>query len=757
MSKKEKIQSQEETKKVSNSKFNFEFNIYSIVALFLVTTFVFFHKQIMGETFFWEDIVEFVYPIQNFAATQKGIAFWNPYSFAGMPFYADLQVGFFYPFNRLLDFFVTNGKLSFGALQLVIILHYFISQINFYFLAKYFKVSSIGAIIGAISYTFSMVMICHSIHPMIVFHLSWFPLVFLFFVRGISESNLKFTGIAGLLLGMSLLSGHPQTTLYEGLILGITGLFLLITERKNILIRLIAMVLPIALAGGIFAIQLLPSQELAKLSRRNEVSYKLATEGSMQFKQVLNLVNPHTFGSIEGSNQDNSNYFLKFDGVFQRHFFWETTAYFGIAALILGFIAVVYKYKDRNIQLFAIIALFSFLMALGSNGFLFNILYNLPLIGTFRNPARMMAFAAFGFSIMAGFGFDALTKIKDRKILALLIPVGIVLLLSVIVASGNHLEEGITADALSLNLTSQLAFVVIISSLLAGLYFRMFNSKIIGLVLIAVCFVDLYYYGGTFNSSATEPMKNYEVAPQLLNQFKPKSADSLFRINMRMYRPSYMAMNRSQGLIDQIMLIEGYNPLILQKCLPPLKNTADVFDIYNVKYEIGIDSTKGQPVFKERSTYFPRVWVVKDYVVSASDEASVKANLQKDSINLRKLAVLEEDPKINKSNDSLVYTAKITKFENNQIEIEAESNQEALLCLSEIYYPAWKAFVNEAETKILVNDYCFRAIKIGKGKSKIRMEYISESYAKGKYISLASLLIALALIFIPWKRNGEGE
>jgi hypothetical protein len=93
--------------------------------IFLATTFIFFYDQILMNSFFWEDFVEYVFPVQSYAAkafSRGQIPFWNPYTFAGMPFLADIQVGFFYVFNRLLSLFtLTGNNLPVLALELIII------------------------------------------------------------------------------------------------------------------------------------------------------------------------------------------------------------------------------------------------------------------------------------------------------------------------------------------------------------------------------------------------------------------------------------------------------------------------------------------------------------------------------------------------------------------------------------------------------------------------------------------------------------
>ena len=116
-----------------------DFPFIVALGIFVITTLIFFWDVLMGNSFFWEDIVRFVYPLQSFAAKSWAsgeIPFWNPFTFAGMPFLADLQVGFFYPLNRLLGLFLMpDGNISFSALQVLIIVHFLISQINTYFLS----------------------------------------------------------------------------------------------------------------------------------------------------------------------------------------------------------------------------------------------------------------------------------------------------------------------------------------------------------------------------------------------------------------------------------------------------------------------------------------------------------------------------------------------------------------------------------------------------------------------------------------------
>src|SRR5690606_28874926 len=130
----------------------------------------------------------------------------------------------------------------------IIIIHFIISQINTYILAKSLGISKEASIFSAISYSFSMILVVHVIHPMMLYHLAWFPLIFHFFRKGILDLNYKYSVISGLIFGFTMLSGHPQMTLYIAFFLFLYAIYTLIFERSNLIYKIITATLPIIIA-----------------------------------------------------------------------------------------------------------------------------------------------------------------------------------------------------------------------------------------------------------------------------------------------------------------------------------------------------------------------------------------------------------------------------------------------------------------------------------------------------------------------------
>ncbi|MGQ9819539.1 MAG: YfhO family protein [Candidatus Kapaibacteriales bacterium] len=738
--------------------------IWIIFLLFFVTTFVFFADQILMNSFFWEDFVEYVYPVQTFSAKMfaKGeIPFWNPFTFAGMPFFADIQVGFFYVFNRILSLFtLSSGNLPVLALELIIIFHFFISQISMYFFARYLNISSYGGLISAVSYSFSMLMVAHVIHPMIIYHLSWLPLILLLYLKSIEKSSFYYSILAGLVLGMVMLSGHPQTTLYIFVFLAIAGVFQIAYTSKakitlgKILSNVFIFILPFLIGFGIFAVQFLPSKELAKYSKRNETSLRTANEGSLQFQQIYTAIVPKLFGWVEGSDLAKSNFYLKFDGELQRHFFWETVFYFGITAAILGLFAVLVGYKEKFVLLMIIFVVFGFMYAIGSGSPIFDILYHLPYFGIFRNPSRMLFFVVFGMSVLGGFGFDYLWQnaLQKKTFIKFFVPVLLAFIIVILSISGvfarmfdapffvNQTIEDSANLALIL-----LSITVILSTLLNR---GVLPPAVVGGLFFILTFLDLYIVGSNFNRNPNNPEKIYELKPELRAMLIPKPPTEIFRVNMRVYEPiRFMAMQRNQGLIDNIMLVEGYNPLILERVLPPVNDSKVVMDLYNVRYEVKVDLEKGTWAFAERNNYFPRVWLVDK--VHISDSINVVNFMKESPINYYRSVVLEG--KINFPNDttdSLSYNVKCEYYSNNYLKYKVVTNKTAIAVFSEIWYPDWVAFIDGKQTQILRANYCFRAVEIPPGEHTIEMNYDSVSFRKGSIISLVTFFIGLVGLII---------
>jgi len=746
-------------------------NKYIPYTLFLIFTLVFFWDNISGNAFFWEDFAEYIYPVQTFAARESSLfslPMWNPYSFHGMPFLADLQVGFFYPLNRILNLFIdSSGNLPINVLQMQIIFHFLIAQITFFLLARYWKISLAGAVIGAVSYAFSSLMIYHAIHPMMIYHLAWFPLILMFFIQGLNQQNIKKSIIAGLILGFVMLSGHPQTTLYISLFLGLYFLWNLFftrnekKESKNIVLKITSGMLPFIIAGGIFAVQMLPTSEMAEYSQRKEITYEMASEGSLQWKQTLALISPELFGKVNGDPNEQNTWYLEFEEGRRMHYFWETGFYFGIASLTLGLIAIVlfFTNKEKNINskyiLFLIVmTIFGFLFALGKNGFLFDIFFNLPLFGSFRNPARMMFIVIFAMSLLSGFGFDRIVSGGKDILKPVLIIVSLVLIVSIASVGGMFNSSlGMPENIVPLimdGMTPKLFISVLILGVIVFVSKSNVSAKNIGLILSVLVFADLFMMNSSFLSSPNNPADNYKLNPQMQSAFKSDPVKDFFRVNTRIYKPPFIAVSRNQGLVSSIMMAEGYNPLILKRPSVYLSSREKTHDIMTMKYELVIGKNS-QPSFVENTDRFPHAWTVRDFRVETGE--NLRELMESEDIDYHSTVILEEEAKlkydkIRETNLDTEDKIKLISYNSNEYIYEITTKSNCIFINSEIFYHDWKAFDNGKEIEILRVNYALRGIELRAGTHRIEYKFESSALANGGIISIITLLGSILSLFL---------
>lgn len=85
----------------------------------------------------------------------------------------------------------------------------------------------------------------------------------------------------------------------------------------------------------------------------------------------------------------------------------------------------------------------------------------------------------------------------------------------------------------------------------------------------------------------------------------------------------------------------------------------------------------------------------------------------------------------------------IAEYRNNSIVVNAETSHDGLLVLSEIYYPGWKAYIDGQEVEILRTDYNLRGMCIPKGKHEVVMRFESESFSRGRMLTLSTVVVCV--------------
>lgn len=185
--------------------------------------------------------------------------------------------------------------------------------------------------------------------------------------------------------------------------------------------------------------------------------------------------------------------------------------------------------------------------------------------------------------------------------------------------------------------------------------------------------------------------------------------------------------------------------------------TPRILNLLNAKYMIfgGPDQPQVVPNPKANGN----AWFVSDLKFVDTPNEEIKSIGEIDN---KRTAVIASSDKGYFSNkpvqaDSTAFI-NLTKYQPNELEFKSQSKTPQLAVFSEVYYPhGWKVLIDEKEVPYIKADYLLRAVHVPAGDHHIRMVFEPEVIEKGKWISLLSfgLFIALAAFGLFWMNKNK--
>ncbi len=346
---------------------------------------------------------------------------WNPHSYAGHPFLADVQAAVFYPVGDLLllaTLWLTDAGARLYFLQVEAILHIVLAGFFTYLLVRDLTGSRGAAFLAGAVFAFSGYLTGYPPVQLAVLRTAvWLPLLLWTLARATAPASTGRWGwwiAAGVAAAVMWLAGHPQTFLFAGYVAGAWLVFLLIvawrrrgrhpgqSTARQFLLTIAGIALAGAVALGLAAAQLLPSLEYVGLSVRADTSYAFVS-GGFPLQDTWQMILPAVL----------TQYSPLYVGV----------AALGLAVLALfghssaaGGPATAARIPVRGgVWFFGGVALLALLAAYGDNGPLYPLLYQVaPGWNLFRGQERAAYLVAFGLSVLAGYGAALAPTLRQR-------------------------------------------------------------------------------------------------------------------------------------------------------------------------------------------------------------------------------------------------------------------------------------------------------------------------------------------------------
>jgi hypothetical protein len=191
---------------------------------------------------------------------QGRLPLWNPDNMLGAPFAANIQAGIYYPGNWLY-YLWPDGNIYWVQAWLKL----FLAALGMYLLARQvLGVGPLGAIIGALTYTFSAYMVVWLLFPLADAGV-WLPWLVWATARLVTAPTPGKAGVLAVMSALSILAGHPETAFHNALVVGAFAVFMALRAGPRRLDRVVRVLLvwagAYALGAVVSAVQLLPFAE----------------------------------------------------------------------------------------------------------------------------------------------------------------------------------------------------------------------------------------------------------------------------------------------------------------------------------------------------------------------------------------------------------------------------------------------------------------------------------------------------------------
>ncbi|HQP99555.1 MAG TPA: YfhO family protein [bacterium] len=702
------------------------------------------------------------------------VPLWNPHTYGGAPFLANLQSAVFYPLDLIL--FAFPMEFFFG---LSLLLH---------LLLGLWLTMRLGLACGLSRWASSLAALVYALNGFVMIHImagnhltyiaiAWAPALFLTALQALRAPALRWRDCAcfALLMSMQILCGHPQMAFYAFFF---TAIFLTAyggsAGRDRLIRGLTAFCIGGAIAGILCAFQIVPTFEYIPLSgRRSALSFEQATEFSFSWHRLIGLFAGEFFGSHAWGNH------------WDRFYYWSS-AYGGAVTPFLAILGA-WSWRSKRslwlgLLLTAVLALF---LACGRDNPLYRVVLTLPGFKYFRAPAKFLPWMILPMALFAGRGLDWLVcHLRSRKtagkglrslaLPALTVFVGLFGLSLVVKFHEFQSAQNLSVVRIAAVFVAVGFLLVALSWYGVGRQFRICRGSVFAIGMVILIGADLWLYGYKYVDGCLAPAYRARVwltpppEAQLLQSIERQSGP--FRVAMVGNVPF-----PNMTIPWNLMGVSGYDPMSLRFTMDLLaasegwepdrfvdsvelkKADSPIYDLFDVRFLLGsIDSDAlsfkmlfNGPYFRvyER-TASPRAvrWVALEQAdyrpesdIPRSPEDLLQLSWDRPEINCNSLEMNNLDA------GDAEGSAEILSWKAQEIRLRYKSTREGWLVLSLPWYPGWTSYVDGERGESSVRAmHAFTAFRVPAGEQVVSVRFLSRSWKIGCFISSLGLIGVIA-------------
>jgi len=552
-------------------------------------------------------------------------------------------------------------------------------------------------------------------------------------------------------------------------------------------------------AGGLLALGLstalwLPALEIVSRAARAELPAAVRTYWSTHPLVALEMVLPGLWSALPLEKTLRSAFFEAREP-------FLASLYLGVVSLgLVGAAVAASRHPLRSVLLGALLV--STLVAMGPHTPVYGAVTTLiPPLQILRYPVKVMAVAAFSWSLLAGLGTDAWRDSGSRRRLALgtALPVALVLVLAIAGALAVRLFPERVASVL-LDPAMKIGPEVILPSVLGRLLVpAALGAGVLGLVwahgkgrlsgptvavtLVALAALDLLAYHRSPNpeivSALGDPrtsrvyVYDYSIPGKVERYLEGRAPYALARMpeGWRLDAAAALAMQMylTPETAGRFGLSQAYNidyrglystPLArLTRLLREAEGTplhlrllqiggvthvVSLHEVGDLSPERTIEGLFERPILLQRVPEpLPRT-----YLVSGSSSAEGEAGFSRlldPAFDPRHEVVLSGGPG-RPGSAGFRGSSRVVEARADRVVLEAETTARGFVVLLDGFDPGWRARVDGQDVPLLRANLAFRAVAVSEGTHRVELVYRPRGLLVGLALAAASLALCLALL-----------
>jgi hypothetical protein len=365
-------------------------------------------EELSGKTYRTDALVTYLprrYELTNSIRSGR-FPLWNPYIFAGTPFFADPQSRVVYPISLLLVPLAPMRAMGYD-----VAIHVLIAMVGMYLFLRSLGCSLLSSALGAFSYAFSSFFFQRVGHPTFIAAASWIPFLFYGFEKA-RESGRKGTVILVISLTMGYLAGFPQVFAFGVGALTCYGIYIGYTDTPGKGFRGVLRSIRILATAGVLSllmvsVQLVPFLEFVRNSTGLGITYEqMSTVFRAPPVILLRFMFPTFFGHpVQGTD------WSELTREVTHSYDPEFMIYCGAGTLLAAIAGLAFLKDSRRMRVLSVFLLFS--AAIATSPIILKIGYLLLPVFRVSRVSRISVLGCFALSAMAALSLSRISGSTD--------------------------------------------------------------------------------------------------------------------------------------------------------------------------------------------------------------------------------------------------------------------------------------------------------------------------------------------------------